>query len=181
MYIGKVRFDPSPLRAHFSILSFQILGLSSPKVIYVESFARVNTLSLSGKLLRPFVDRWVISCARCSSFSSCGAPLLISFFAIRNMKIHSTMANTCVKRGPRRMSWLAYLKVLASLFAASAQCCCDQTPQHDHFVSTREEWEYSCVALASWKAEADDIFYPTFLLFLACIEEHRQSKPLSGN
>jgi len=37
----------------------QFLGLSSPRVIYVESFARVRSLSLSGKLLRPFVDRSV--------------------------------------------------------------------------------------------------------------------------
>ncbi|KAI0070178.1 glycosyltransferase family 1 protein [Panus rudis PR-1116 ss-1] len=38
----------------------RFLGLSSPHVIYVESFARVRSLSLSGKLLRPFVDRFVV-------------------------------------------------------------------------------------------------------------------------
>jgi hypothetical protein len=35
----------------------QFFGLKSPRLIYVESFARVNSLSLSGKLIRPFVDR----------------------------------------------------------------------------------------------------------------------------
>ncbi|KAI0374127.1 oligosaccharide biosynthesis protein Alg14 like protein, partial [Pilatotrama ljubarskyi] len=38
----------------------RILGLSSPRMIYVESFARVRRLSLSGKLLRPLVDRFVV-------------------------------------------------------------------------------------------------------------------------
>ena len=37
----------------------QFLGLPAPVVIYVESFARVTSLSLSGKLLRPLVDRRV--------------------------------------------------------------------------------------------------------------------------
>ena len=41
-----------------NILLLKILGLKSPKLIYVESFARVQRLSLSGKLLRPLVDRW---------------------------------------------------------------------------------------------------------------------------
>ncbi|KAI0819985.1 oligosaccharide biosynthesis protein Alg14 like-domain-containing protein, partial [Trametes gibbosa] len=38
----------------------RMLGLSSPKLIYVESFARVRRLSLSGKLLRPLVDRFIV-------------------------------------------------------------------------------------------------------------------------
>jgi len=38
----------------------RFLGLPSPTLIYVESFARVRSLSLSGKLLRPFVDRFVV-------------------------------------------------------------------------------------------------------------------------
>jgi len=35
----------------------RFLGLPSPRLVYVESFARVQSLSLSGKLLRPLVDR----------------------------------------------------------------------------------------------------------------------------
>ena len=35
----------------------QFLGLPSPKLVYVETFARVRTLSLTGKLLRPIADR----------------------------------------------------------------------------------------------------------------------------
>ncbi|KAH9948550.1 glycosyltransferase family 1 protein [Amylocystis lapponica] len=38
----------------------RLFGLPSPKLIYVESFARVRSLSLSGLLLRPFVDRFVV-------------------------------------------------------------------------------------------------------------------------
>ncbi|KAL4246012.1 UDP-N-acetylglucosamine transferase subunit ALG14 [Abortiporus biennis] len=38
----------------------KFLGLASPRLIYVESFARVGSLSLSGKLLRPFVDRFIV-------------------------------------------------------------------------------------------------------------------------
>ncbi|KAJ7096258.1 oligosaccharide biosynthesis protein Alg14-like protein [Mycena epipterygia] len=38
----------------------RFLGLSAPRIIYIESFARVESLSLSGKLLYPFVDRFVV-------------------------------------------------------------------------------------------------------------------------
>ncbi|KAF7321606.1 UDP-N-acetylglucosamine transferase subunit ALG14 [Mycena kentingensis (nom. inval.)] len=38
----------------------KFLGLSAPRLIYIESFARVESLSLSGKLLRPFVDRFLV-------------------------------------------------------------------------------------------------------------------------
>lgn len=41
----------------------QFLGLPSPRLIYVESFARIRTLSLTGKLLRPLVDRFVVQWA----------------------------------------------------------------------------------------------------------------------
>ena len=35
----------------------QFLGLPTPRLIYIESFTRVKDVSLSGRLLRPFVDR----------------------------------------------------------------------------------------------------------------------------
>jgi len=38
----------------------KFLGLPAPKLLYVESFARVQSLSLSGTLLRPFVDRFIV-------------------------------------------------------------------------------------------------------------------------
>ncbi|KAI0355566.1 oligosaccharide biosynthesis protein Alg14 like protein [Trametes cingulata] len=38
----------------------RVLGLDSPRLIYVESFARVRRLSLSGKLLRPLMDRFIV-------------------------------------------------------------------------------------------------------------------------
>ncbi|KAG8679047.1 UDP-N-acetylglucosamine transferase subunit, partial [Ceratobasidium sp. 394] len=34
----------------------RFLGLASPRIVYVESFARVGSLSLSGKLVRPLAD-----------------------------------------------------------------------------------------------------------------------------
>ena len=38
----------------------QILGLPAAKLIYVESFARVSSLSLSAKLVRLLVDRFFV-------------------------------------------------------------------------------------------------------------------------
>ncbi|KAE9411427.1 glycosyltransferase family 1 protein [Gymnopus androsaceus JB14] len=38
----------------------KFLGLSAPKMLYVESFARVKTLSVSGKLLHSLVDRFIV-------------------------------------------------------------------------------------------------------------------------
>ncbi|OWZ59246.1 UDP-N-acetylglucosamine transferase subunit ALG14 [Cryptococcus neoformans c45] len=38
----------------------RILGLEYTRIIYVESFARVKSLSLSGKMIRPFVDRFLV-------------------------------------------------------------------------------------------------------------------------
>jgi len=43
-----------------AILGRRILGLSTPRTIYVESFTRVTTLSMAGKLVRPLVDRFVV-------------------------------------------------------------------------------------------------------------------------
>ncbi|TFK25690.1 glycosyltransferase family 1 protein [Coprinopsis marcescibilis] len=38
----------------------KFFGLPAPTIIYVESFARVKALSLSGKLIRPLVDRFIV-------------------------------------------------------------------------------------------------------------------------
>merc|ERR1711939_200092 len=38
----------------------QLLGVDTPPLIYVESLARARRLSLSGKLLRPIVDRFFV-------------------------------------------------------------------------------------------------------------------------
>ncbi|TFK75365.1 oligosaccharide biosynthesis protein Alg14 like protein [Pluteus cervinus] len=38
----------------------KFIGLPAPELIYIESFARVRSLSLSGKLLRPLVDRFIV-------------------------------------------------------------------------------------------------------------------------
>jgi len=38
----------------------KFFGLPAPTIIYVESFTRVKALSLSGKLIRPLVDRFIV-------------------------------------------------------------------------------------------------------------------------
>ncbi|KAF5317209.1 hypothetical protein D9611_003823 [Ephemerocybe angulata] len=38
----------------------KFFALPSPVIIYIESFARVKSLSLSGKLIRPLVDRFIV-------------------------------------------------------------------------------------------------------------------------
>ncbi|KAG2150586.1 glycosyltransferase family 1 protein [Suillus clintonianus] len=43
-----------------AVLLNRLIGLPSPRVMYVESFARVKSLSLSGKLLYHFADRFVV-------------------------------------------------------------------------------------------------------------------------
>ncbi|UZJ56994.1 hypothetical protein CBS101457_006314 [Exobasidium rhododendri] len=47
-----------PIAAAVYVLRF--FGLESPRLIYVESFARVSSLSLTAKILRFFVDRFVV-------------------------------------------------------------------------------------------------------------------------
>ncbi|MCO5549560.1 hypothetical protein L7F22_003032 [Adiantum nelumboides] len=53
-----------PIVASVWILRF--FGLPSPKMIYIESFARVRSLSLSAKILRYFVDRFVVQWNDCN-------------------------------------------------------------------------------------------------------------------
>ncbi|KIJ18826.1 glycosyltransferase family 1 protein, partial [Paxillus involutus ATCC 200175] len=43
-----------------AIMLNKLIGLPSPKMIYVESFARVQSLSLSGRILRHVVDRFIV-------------------------------------------------------------------------------------------------------------------------
>jgi beta-1,4-N-acetylglucosaminyltransferase len=43
-----------------AVMVNKLLGLPLPKMIYVESYARVQSLSLSGKILRYVVDRFVV-------------------------------------------------------------------------------------------------------------------------
>ncbi|CBQ69363.1 conserved hypothetical protein [Sporisorium reilianum SRZ2] len=50
-----------------SVYLLRILALRSPKLVYVESFARVKSLSLTAKLIRPFVDRFVLQWPRDAS------------------------------------------------------------------------------------------------------------------
>ncbi|KIS67078.1 N-acetylglucosaminyldiphosphodolichol N-acetylglucosaminyltransferase anchoring subunit ALG14 [Mycosarcoma maydis] len=50
-----------------AVYLLRVLALPSPKLIYVESFARVKSLSLTAKLIRPFVDRFVLQWPRHAS------------------------------------------------------------------------------------------------------------------
>ncbi|KAG1497689.1 hypothetical protein G6F47_007701 [Rhizopus delemar] len=45
----------------------RFLGLKKIEIIYIESFARVHTLSLTGKLLYPFADRFLVQWPELSS------------------------------------------------------------------------------------------------------------------
>jgi beta-1,4-N-acetylglucosaminyltransferase len=44
-------------------LMLRFLGLSRTRIVFVESFARVRSLSLSGRLLYPFADLFVVQWA----------------------------------------------------------------------------------------------------------------------
>ncbi|KAG4302057.1 hypothetical protein PCK1_001732 [Pneumocystis canis] len=43
-----------------SVIIIEIFGFNRPDIIFIESFARVKSLSLSGRLLLPFVDRFIV-------------------------------------------------------------------------------------------------------------------------
>ncbi|KAK6464984.1 UDP-N-acetylglucosamine transferase subunit ALG14 [Scheffersomyces coipomensis] len=44
----------------YSLFVLKFFGLAHTKIIYIESLARVNNLSLSGKLLLPISDRFIV-------------------------------------------------------------------------------------------------------------------------
>ena len=58
--LDQARRSPSSIRPEKLGAKCQIIGLPHTKIIYVESFARTNSLSLSGKILRGFVDVFVV-------------------------------------------------------------------------------------------------------------------------
>ncbi|KZV87011.1 glycosyltransferase family 1 protein [Exidia glandulosa HHB12029] len=47
----------------------RFVGWPTPRMVYVESFARVTSLSLSGKILSPFVDRFIVQWPQLASRS----------------------------------------------------------------------------------------------------------------
>lgn len=48
------------------VVAMRFLGLAKTRTVYVESFARVSSLSLSGKILYPIVDRFLVQWPRLS-------------------------------------------------------------------------------------------------------------------
>ncbi|KAI5952265.1 ALG14 [Candida jiufengensis] len=44
----------------YILFFYKIFGLNNTKVIYIESLARVNKLSLSGRLIMPIADRFIV-------------------------------------------------------------------------------------------------------------------------
>ena len=44
----------------YILFFYKFMGLCATKIIYVESLARVNRLSLSGKLILPIADRFIV-------------------------------------------------------------------------------------------------------------------------
>lgn len=58
VYMNKVASFFPQYDTGLCLVTIKFLGLSASKIIYVESFARVKKLSLSGRLLLPLVDRY---------------------------------------------------------------------------------------------------------------------------
>ncbi|KAH9055033.1 oligosaccharide biosynthesis protein Alg14 like protein [Lactarius vividus] len=60
--VANIRSSLSPVRdaciRTYSLSGLQFLISPSPKLVYVETFARVRTLSLTGKLLRFITDKY---------------------------------------------------------------------------------------------------------------------------
>ncbi|EGV60866.1 Alg14-domain-containing protein [Yamadazyma tenuis ATCC 10573] len=44
----------------YMLFLFRFLGVGNTRIVYIESLARVNDLSLSGKLLLPITDRFIV-------------------------------------------------------------------------------------------------------------------------
>lgn len=44
----------------FAAFSLRLLGLCDPTIVFAESFCRVETLSLTGKLLYPIADKFLV-------------------------------------------------------------------------------------------------------------------------
>lgn len=56
IYFARVRLH-FPFQRGIDAEFRQFLGLPTPRLIYIESFTRIKEVSLSGRLLRPLVDR----------------------------------------------------------------------------------------------------------------------------
>lgn len=57
-------------------LAYQFLSLPSPRLVYVESFARVRTLSLSARVLRHVVDQFVVQWPSADPKATCYGALV---------------------------------------------------------------------------------------------------------
>lgn len=79
-----------------NLINLKFLGLPAPRMVYVESFARVKTLSVSAKLLRSLVDRQVVAVA--------SQPKKLTYIR----QIYRTVASTWQER---RVSWLAHMSI----------------------------------------------------------------------
>jgi beta-1,4-N-acetylglucosaminyltransferase len=102
------RRPPSLLHERPPHLSLQLVGLPSPKVIYVESFARVRSLSLSGKLLRRLVDR----CVRLR--------IVVLLSLLDTCQLRRSMAEHYAGRRARRMPRMAGVMPPSSVASPSA-------------------------------------------------------------
>ena len=65
MYLFRINPDILLVNGPGTCLPMVIQGFISKffvsnRIIYIESFARVNTLSLTGKIVYPFVDRFIV-------------------------------------------------------------------------------------------------------------------------
>ena len=54
----------------YAAFLLHLLGLHQPQIVFVESFCRVTSLSLTGRLLYPIADRFVVQWPKlCQKFS----------------------------------------------------------------------------------------------------------------
>ena len=54
-----------------SLVLTQVLGAPTPRMVYIESFARVRSLSLSARILRHVVDRFVVQWPTADPHAAC--------------------------------------------------------------------------------------------------------------
>jgi beta-1,4-N-acetylglucosaminyltransferase len=57
-YLSKVNSLAAPKGSYLILI--QVMGFSNTKIVFVESFARVRSLSLSGKILYYLADRFIV-------------------------------------------------------------------------------------------------------------------------
>ncbi|WFD35481.1 protein disulfide-isomerase [Malassezia cuniculi] len=59
-----------------AIWAMRIIGAPTPAMVYIESFARVTSLSLTARIVRPLVDKFVVQWPACAPGAECAGVLV---------------------------------------------------------------------------------------------------------